>query len=81
MTEEYKIRLSEQIDSYRVLKVINSIYPTNENGIAYLQEAITKFLVGIGIELSIEASLYKAYEDFMERIKYRVKNQSFIYRY
>ena len=47
---------------------------TNENGIAYLQEAITKFLVGIGIELSIEASLYKAYEDFMERIKYRVKN-------
>lgn len=74
LTEEYKIRLSEQIDSYRVLKVINSIYPTNENGIAYLQEAISKFLVGIGIELSIEASLYKAYEDFMERIKYRVKN-------
>lgn len=74
LTEEYKIRLSEQIDSYRVLKVINSIYPTNENGIAYLREAITKFLVGIGIELSIEASLYKAYEDFMERIKDRVKN-------
>lgn len=74
LTEEYKIRLSEQIDSYRVLKVINSIYPTNENGIAYLQEAISKFLVGIGIELSIEASLYKAYENFMERIKDRVKN-------
>lgn len=74
LTEEYKIRLSEQIDSYRVLKVINSIYPTKENGIAYLQEAISKFLVGIGIELSIEASLYKAYEDFMERIKDRVKN-------
>ena len=74
LTEEYKIRLSEQIDSYRVLKVINSIYTTNENGIAYLQEAITKFLVGIGIELSIETSLYKAYEDFMQRIKDRVKN-------
>ena len=74
LTEEYKIRLSEQIDSYRVLKVINSIYPTNENGMAYLQEAITKVWVGIGIEGSIEASLYKAYEDFMERIKYRVKN-------
>ena len=74
LTEEYKIRLSEQIDSYRVLKVINSIYPTKENGIAYLQEAISKFLVGIGIELSIEASLYKAYEDFMERIKDSVKN-------
>ena len=74
LTEEYKIRLSEQIDSYRVLKAINSIYPTNENGIAYLQEAITMFLVGIGIELSIEASLYKAYEDFIQRIKDRVKN-------
>lgn len=74
LTEEYKIRLSEKIDPYKVLKVINSISPTDENGIVYLQEAIIKFLIGIGIDLSIEAYLNKAYEDFMARVKDRVKN-------
>ena len=28
----------------------------------------------LGIDLSIEVSLYKAYEDFMTRVKDRVKN-------
>ncbi len=74
LTEEYKIGLSEKIDSYKVLKVINSISPTDENGIVYLQEAITKFLIRIGIDLSIEAYLNKAYEDFIARVKDRVKN-------
>lgn len=74
LTEEYKICLSEKIDQYKVLKVINSISPTDENGIVYLQEAITKFLIGIGLDLSIEAYLNKAYEDFMARVKDRVKN-------
>ena len=36
LTEEYKICLSEKIDSYRVLKIINSISKTNENAIVYL---------------------------------------------
>lgn len=74
LTEEYKICLSEKIDSYRVLKIINSISKTNENAIVYLQEVITRFLMELGIDLSIEASLYKAYEDFMARVKDRVKN-------
>lgn len=74
LTEEYKICLSEKIDSYRVLKIINSILKTNENAIVYLQEVITRFLMELGIDLSIEASLYKAYEDFMARVKDRVKN-------
>ena len=74
LTEEFKICLSEKIDPYKVLKVINSISLTDENGIIYLQKAITKFLVGIGIDLSTETYLNKAYEDFMARIKDRVKN-------
>ena len=74
LTEEYKIRLSEKIDPYKVLKIINSISPIDENGIVYLQEAITRFLIGIGIDLSIEAYLNKAYENFMARVKDRVKN-------
>lgn len=73
LTEEYKVCLSEQIDSYKVLKVINNISQMDEDGIASLQKAITKFLMGIGVELSIEASLYKAYKDFVARIKDRVK--------
>lgn len=74
LTEEYKICLSEKIDSYRVLKVINSISKTTEDAIVYLQEVIPKFFVKLGINLSIEASLYKAYEDFMARVMDRVKN-------
>lgn len=74
LTEEYKICLSEKIDSYRVLKIINSMSKTNENAIVYLQEVITRFLMELGIDLSIEASLYKAYEDFMARVKDRIKN-------
>ncbi len=67
LTEEYKICLSEKIDSYKVLKVINSISLTDENGIVYLEKAITKFLMGIGIDLSIETYLNKAYEDFITK--------------
>ncbi len=74
LTEEYKISLSEKIDLYKVLKVINSISKTNENGIIYLQESIIKFLIEMGIDLSIESYLHKAYEDFMARVKDRVKN-------
>lgn len=74
LTEEYKIYLSEKIDSYKVLKVINSIFLTDENGIVYLQKAIIKFLIGIGIDLRIEVYLNKAYEDFIARVKDRVKN-------
>lgn len=74
LTEEYKICLSEKIDSYRVLKIINSISKINKNAIVYLEEVITRFLMELGIDLSIEVSLYKAYEDFMARVKDRVKN-------
>ena len=74
LTEEYKICLSEKIDSYRVLKIINSISKINKNAIVYLEEVITRFLMELGIDLSIEVSLYKAYEDFMARVKDRVKS-------
>ena len=53
-----------KIDSYRVLKIINSISKINKNAIVYLEEVITRFLMELGIDLSIEVSLYKAYEDF-----------------
>lgn len=74
LTEEYKIFLSNEIDNYRVLKVLNSISEEDENGVVYLQKAIEYFLMEIGIDLSVEICLNKAYEDFMIKVKNRVKN-------
>lgn len=74
LKEEYKIYLSDKLDNYRVLKVINSISETDENGVIYLEKAIKKILIGAGINLGIETRLHKAYEDFIVKIKDRVKN-------
>lgn len=73
LTEEYKIYLSEKIDSYKILKIINSISEVDENGIVYLKKAINDFLIGIGVNLKIELSLQKAYKDFISKIEDRVK--------
>ena len=74
LTEEYKVYLSDKVDDYKVLKVINSQLETDENGIEYLKDAIENFLLEVGIDLSGETRLQKAYEDFMIKIKDRVKN-------
>lgn len=74
LTEEYKIYLSDEIDNYKILKIINSISETDENGVVYLQKAINNFLIEIGIDLNIESRLQKAYEDFILKVKDRVKN-------
>lgn len=74
LTEEYKICLSDKLDNYKVLKVINSITETDENGVIYLEKAIKKFLIGVGVDLSIETRLHKAYEDYIVKIQDRVKN-------
>lgn len=70
----YKIYLSDEIDNYKILKIINSISETDENGVVYLQKAINNFLIEIGIDLNIESRLQKAYEDFILKVKDRVKN-------
>lgn len=74
LTEEYKMYLSDEIDNYKILKIINSISETDENGVVYLQKAINNFLIEIGIDLNIESRLQKAYEDFILKVKDRVKN-------
>lgn len=66
--------LSDEIDNYKILKIINSISETDENGVVYLQKAINNFLIEIGIDLNIESRLQKAYEDFILKVKDRVKN-------
>lgn len=74
LSKEYKIYLSEKIDSYRILKIINSISKINENAIAYLEKVITKFFSELKVDLSIEVSLCKAYENFIAEVKNRVEN-------
>ena len=56
--------MSDEIDNYKILKIINSISETDENGVIYLQKAINNFLIEIGIDLNIESRLQKAYEEF-----------------
>lgn len=74
LTEEYKMSISRAIDSYEVLKTVNAIsINISENGIIFLQTAIKNFLSGIGIDLDAEKYLHKAYEDFMTKVKDRVK--------
>ena len=74
LTEEYKIHLSDKIDNYKVLKIINSISESDENGVVYLQKTINSFLIELGIDLNLESRLQKAYEDFILMVKDRVKN-------
>lgn len=74
LTEEYEIHLSDKIDNYKVLKIINSISESDENGVVYLQKAINSFLIELGIDLNLESRLQKAYEDFILMVKDRVKN-------
>ena len=40
---EYKIYLSEKIDSYSILKIINSSKGTETNGVVYLKNTIDNF--------------------------------------
>lgn len=74
LSEEYKVCLSDKVDDHKVLKVMNSQLEADENGIEYLKNAIENFLIEVGIDLSEETRLQKAYEDFMIKIKDRVKN-------
>ena len=74
LAEEYKICLSDKVDEHRVLKIINSQFETDGNGVDYLKNAIENFLLDVGIDLNAETHLQKAYEDFMIKIKDRVKN-------
>lgn len=73
---EYKICLSEKIDSYKVLKIINSICASDKDGVAYLQEAVNVFLSELYIDLKLELRLQKAYKDFISMIQDRVRKNN-----
>ncbi len=73
LSEEYKIELHEKVDTYMILKVVNSLLCEEENGLDYLQKSIIKFFHIFGVNLSQEQFLQRSYESFMAKINDRVQ--------
>lgn len=73
LNDEYKIHMPETVDTYKVLKAVNSSLQVEQNGVIFLQNAIQNILVKLGIALNSEMHLQKSYEDFMARINDRMK--------
>ena len=76
LRDEYKIYLSENIDSYSILKIINSSNGTETNGVLYLKNAIDDFFERLGIDISKESCLQKMYEEFISAICDRIVKYS-----
>lgn len=73
LIDDYKIGLPEKTDSFRILKIINSIQEDNPDGIIYLQQTIEKMFELLHVDLNSEIQLEKAYKDFINRAKDRIK--------
>lgn len=73
LSDEYKVNMSETVDTYKVLKAVNSLQQEEQNGLIFLQNAIESILTKLGISLNSERHLQKSYKDFMDRIYDRVK--------
>lgn len=73
LSEEYKIELHEKVDTYMILKVVNSLLCEEENGLDYLQRSIIKFFHIFGVDLSQEQFLQRSYESFIAKINDRVQ--------
>lgn len=73
LSDEYKVMLSDEVDVYKILKVINSSLGDEDDGVDFLKNTINKVFMKLFIDLGTETHLRKAYEDFMERIQDRVK--------
>ena len=74
LLEEYKIELHEKVDTYMILKVVNSLLCEEEDGLKYLQKSIIKFFDIFGVNLSQEQLLQRSYESFISRINDRVQH-------
>lgn len=73
LVDEFKVTLSDAVDNYKILKVINSLSDKEENGVIFIQNAIQQFCKMLHINFNEEKQFQKAYEDFMERIQERVR--------
>lgn len=74
LNDEYKVYMSENMDSSKVLKAINSsVQDEQQNGLLLLKSAIENTMIKLGITLNSEEQLYKVYNTFMDGIGDRVK--------
>ena len=52
LSEEYKVELYEKVDTYKILKVVNSLLSEEENGMDYLESSMVKFFNNLGVNFS-----------------------------
>lgn len=71
--EDYKIWVPDNVDSFLILKYINTFRSSTNNGIEYLEEAIEDLLFRLKIDIGRIQQLKKAYKDFMDKVKFRIK--------
>ncbi len=73
LVEDYKVHLPGNIDSFRILKIINESKDTDLDGIVCLQNSVLKLFRALSVDLKIEIQLSKAYDDFINKIHDRVR--------
>lgn len=74
--DDFRINVSDDIQSYDVLKVINSCRYLDADGIICLKGAIDKVFELLKISLNQETSLLELKTSFFDRISSRVKNHA-----
>ncbi|MBW7453749.1 UvrD-helicase domain-containing protein [Paenibacillus sepulcri] len=76
LTDDYKIHLSDNIDSYFILKCINAAKVCDENGIETLINTVNSLFSICKIDLEQEMHLKKAYIDFFDKVNQRITDNN-----
>lgn len=79
--EELGISILEPFEkkSKKLLKIINSTYSENENGLEYLKERFLQMLELLGISLATNEHLHTQWNNFFDGSKKRMENPDFDY--
>ena len=73
LSEEYNILLNEHIDCFWILQTINSKHLDSDNGIDHYKYVIEELFSSCGINRDDNPSLYSQYDNFIDKIKDRIK--------
>jgi len=72
LSSEYAVMLSDYVDSYWILKTINSVRPQSDNGVEHFCNVVDHLFQKCEIEESSFPVLFDTYSNFIEKIKDRI---------
>lgn len=72
LINDYNVVIDQHIDNYWVLKTVNSVKPTSDNGIKYFIDVASHLFNLINIDKSTYPSLYFTFDNFIEKINDRI---------